>query len=160
MPVAAGHDVQTTMNYYKPLDSGAEAPYNYIYDAPPGKAKTNIGLDERPVLVHDVRHTPLEVDASLDIHGFRYLKHESLEKEFDDEERIRGIYYREVKELLKREVPGAKSVYISLTIPSGELPPVLIQIAENEMRTDQLPLPVKVDFQTIQSCEAMDEALQ
>lgn len=112
MPVAAGHDVQTTMNYYKPLDGGAEAPYLYIYEAPPGVAKTNIGLEERPVVVHDVRHTTLETDASLDVHGFRYVKQESAEKEFMDEERIRDVYYREAEELLKREVPGAKSIYI------------------------------------------------
>lgn len=29
-----------------------------------------------------------------------------------DEERIRDVYYREAEELLKREVPGAKSIYI------------------------------------------------
>ncbi|PCH36564.1 hypothetical protein WOLCODRAFT_28657 [Wolfiporia cocos MD-104 SS10] len=103
----APHDVPTTMNYYAPI--GDEAPYTYAYQAPEGTPRTNIGTDSHPVVVHDVRGR--EEEFSLDKTGFQFVKHVSQEKEFDDEERIKTVYYKEVEELLKNTV-GAKRVYI------------------------------------------------
>jgi hypothetical protein len=40
-------------------------------------------------------------DFSLDDHGFQYVKHESKDKDFLDEERIKAEYYPEVEQLLK-----------------------------------------------------------
>ena len=39
------------------------------------------------------------------------MKYPSVEKEFDDDERIQNVYYPEVEKLLK-EVAGAKRVFI------------------------------------------------
>lgn len=111
-------DVPTTLNYYTPI--GKEAPYQYVLDPPAGTEKNNIGLDPHPVVVHDARGR--ESEFSLDKNGFQFVKHDSQEKEFTDEERIKEVYYKEVEELLKKEA-GAKKVFIfDHTIRSVHLP--------------------------------------
>ena len=109
-PTAGPHDVSTTLNYYTPLgDPSAEA-YRYIYlSPPPGVPEHNLGDDPRPVLIHDARGR--EHEFSLDTHGFQFVRHVSAETEFVDEERIKGVYYKEGEELLK-SVTGAKRVLI------------------------------------------------
>jgi len=101
------HDVPTTLNYYKPI--GDEAPFQYVETPPAGKPNNNIGAESHDVVVHDVRGK--EDTVGLDKTGFTFVKHESVEKDFDDEERIKNVYYKEVEELLKKEV-GAKRVFI------------------------------------------------
>jgi hypothetical protein len=39
---------------------------------------------------------------TLDKNGFQFIKHTSREKKFDDEEKITGVYYAEVEQLLKQ----------------------------------------------------------
>lgn len=108
--VLAPHNVPTTLNYYTPTGPTAdEAPYQYVYEPPTGKPKDNIGREPHPVVVHDVRGR--ESEFTLDNAGFQFVKHTSQEKAFDDEEHIKEVYYKEVEELLKREV-GAKRVLI------------------------------------------------
>jgi len=105
--VQSAHDVPTTLNYYAPI--GDEAPYSYVQEPPEGKPSTNIGTDPHPVVVHDARGR--ESEFTIDTTGFQYVKNVSSEKDFDDEERIQSVYYKEVEELLKKEV-GAKRVFI------------------------------------------------
>ncbi|CCM00962.1 uncharacterized protein FIBRA_03010 [Fibroporia radiculosa] len=105
--VLAPHDVPTTLNYYSPI--GEEAPYQYVIEPPEGVPRDNIGTDTHPVTVHDARGR--EAEFTIDNGGFQFVKHVSAEKDFDDEERIKAEYYKEVEELLKKEV-GAKRVFI------------------------------------------------
>lgn len=100
-------DVPTTLNYYAPI--GEEAPFQYVYDPPAGTDRTNIGADPHSVTVHDARGR--EADFNLDKNGFQFVKRPSEVKEFDDEERIKDVYYKEVEEILKKEA-GAKRVFI------------------------------------------------
>jgi hypothetical protein len=51
------------------------------------------------VIVRDI--TGDEDKYTLDSHGFQFTKHESKEKDFLDEEKIKAEYYPEVKQLLK-----------------------------------------------------------
>lgn len=51
------------------------------------------------VVVHDI--TGYESEYNLDKNGFQFVHHVSEEKTFKDEERIKGIYYAEVEQLLK-----------------------------------------------------------
>ncbi|KAI5120123.1 hypothetical protein M0805_001891 [Coniferiporia weirii] len=105
--VLTPHDVPTSLNYYTPV--GEEKPFQYVYEPPEGTPKHNIGAEPHPAVIHDVRGK--EDTVGLDKTGFQFVKHESVEAEFLDEERIRTVYYKEVEELLKREV-GAKRVFI------------------------------------------------
>ena len=109
-PITVPRDVHTTLNYYFPTDS--EPPYNYVYDPPPNVPRTNIGLEPRSVVIQDVRGTELEHAASLDVHGFQFVRHTSTEVAFVDEARIKDVYYKEIEELLKRDIPSAKRVFI------------------------------------------------
>ncbi|KII90542.1 hypothetical protein PLICRDRAFT_39109 [Plicaturopsis crispa FD-325 SS-3] len=104
--VISPHDVQTTLNYLTPTD---EAPFNYVELPPTGKPRSNIVPDPRPVVVHDVRGR--EDEVGIDKTGFTFLKSVSAEKEFVDDAKIKETYYKEVEDLLKKEV-GAKRVFI------------------------------------------------
>lgn len=60
--------------------------------------------DERPhvaknVIIHDI--TGDEDKYTLDSHGFQYVKHESKEKDFLDDAKIKAEYYPEIEQLLK-----------------------------------------------------------
>jgi len=100
-------DIQTVFNYYSPI--GTEAPYQYVYDPPKDTPSNNIGADPHPAVVHDARGK--EQELNIDNAGFQFVKHVSKEKEFLDDEKIEKEYYKEVEELLKKEV-GAKRVFI------------------------------------------------
>ena len=105
----SAHDVPTTLNYYAPLENNTEAPFNYVYEPPAGTLRSNVGLDTHPVVVHDARGR--ESEFNIDKNGFQFVKYPSVEKEFDNDARIEDVYYKEVEELLKKEV-GAKRVFI------------------------------------------------
>jgi hypothetical protein len=51
------------------------------------------------VFVHGIAGN--EDKYTIDSHGFQFLKHESKEKDFLDEEKIKAEYYPEVEQLLK-----------------------------------------------------------
>lgn len=109
--VLASHDVPTTLTYYTADLETNEAPHIYIQDPPAGKKKDNLGREPHDVVVRDARGKEKEYDLSLDTSGFQFVKHVSQEKDFEDEERIKDAYYKEVEELLKKET-GAKRVFV------------------------------------------------
>ncbi|KFY26651.1 hypothetical protein V493_03958 [Pseudogymnoascus sp. VKM F-4281 (FW-2241)] len=101
----AKHDVSTELNYYQdPGDGTPPVPY-YV-----GQPNTY----ERPttvqnVVIHDIAGD--ENKYTLDSHGFQYTKHESNEKEFLSDDKIKAEYYPEVEQLLK-DVTGATRIFI------------------------------------------------
>ena len=105
--VLSPHDVDTTFNYYTPI--GDEAPFQYVFDPPEGRPQNNLGNDPQTATVHDVRGR--ESEFNLDNAGFQFIKHVSSEKEFLDHDKIVDEYYKEVEELLKKEL-GAKRLFI------------------------------------------------
>ena len=77
-------------------------PGNDVHNA--DNTKSDTVTNERPVapirvVVHDMSCE--EDEYTLDVHGFQLLKHESKEKTFDDEKRIREEYYKECEEIYK-----------------------------------------------------------
>lgn len=105
--VPAARDVQTTLNYYVPLDT--QPPYNYVDDPPAGVPRSNVGEDTRPVVIHDARG---KGDAlGLDVSGFQFVHHPSVVKDFVDEDKIKTVYYPEIEDILKKHT-GAKRVFI------------------------------------------------
>ena len=89
-------DIIAAFNYYKdPGDGSLPAPA-YI-----GKPETYEKPTESIELpVHDIRGE--EEKYTLDSHGFEIVKHESKEKDFVDEEKIKDQYYEEVEDILKK----------------------------------------------------------
>lgn len=92
---AAPHDVNTVLNFHKDNEDGSPPRPTYV-----GKPETyERPVATFPVKIHDV--TGEEKNYSLDSHGFQFVPHVSAEKEFVDEEAIKGAYYKETEQLLK-----------------------------------------------------------
>ena len=87
--------VTTTLNYYNDTDESSPAPIII------GKPETyKQPSNEHSVIVRDIRGA--EEDFTLDLVGFQYVKHESREKEFTDEDRIKSVYYEETEGFLRK----------------------------------------------------------
>ena len=98
--------VEADLNFLLPM---AEKPRQYNYDPPPGTPAQNYRSIAHRVAIRDLR--PDEDAAQLDREGFAVLRHESAEREFTDEERIRDVAYPESASLVAR-APGAARVVI------------------------------------------------
>ena len=96
--------VETELSFHKVLSD--EPPYLYLYDHDPPR---NYGDEVHPARIHDIRGH--EEEFTLDKHGFQIHRRKSAEKDFNDEEKIKSEYYKEVEDLLK-EVTGAHKVII------------------------------------------------
>jgi len=111
MPAAG--DVLTDLIFLKPDEKHLhEKPYRLRYDPGGTIPRTNCETQvQKNVLVHDIRGT--EAKYTLDRNGFQVLKMESrlTPEEFHDRERVKSVYYDELKELLKRTF-GARRVEI------------------------------------------------
>jgi len=105
------HDVQVDLNYIGVIDPNGPL-YTYTEKPSEGTPIRSWHYEPHSVLVHDVRGTELECGASLDVHGFQYLKATFRDHTFVDEEDIRTIFYKEVESLLLKVIPGAKRIYI------------------------------------------------
>lgn len=83
------HHVQTTLHFIKELPDGSHLAPSYV-----GKPESYERPSEAvPVTVHDV--SGRELDYTLDDSGFQFYYHESKEKEFFDDEKIKREYYPE-----------------------------------------------------------------
>ncbi|KAI0172501.1 hypothetical protein GGR52DRAFT_544864 [Hypoxylon sp. FL1284] len=102
---ASPHDVDTVLNFYKDPEDGGP-PHPTYTDRPE--------TYERPVSPHPVHVTDVrgkKADYTLDGSGFQFHRHTAREKDFDDDDHIRAVYYPETEQLLK-DVTGASKVFI------------------------------------------------
>ena len=89
------HNVDTTLNFYKPTEDGS---------APAPAYMENPTTFERPPETHKVTIQDVSGDEKkygLDSHGFQLVQHMSEEKDFLDDDRVKDRYYKEVDQLLK-----------------------------------------------------------
>lgn len=89
------HVVRTTLNYYLDPSQGGEAVY-YPGTAGDKRRKHN----PREVDVMDIRGN--EEDFSLDKQGFQVVDWPSAEKAFDDDHKIKQVYYPDCENLLRK----------------------------------------------------------
>ncbi|GAB1313742.1 hypothetical protein MFIFM68171_03952 [Madurella fahalii] len=102
------HNVHTVMNYYKdPGDGSPPAPFYVVSTDPQQLLKRPV--DPVNVIVTDISGN--ENDYTLDSHGFQIVQHESREKAFLDDDKIKHEYIPETEQLLK-DVTGATRVLI------------------------------------------------
>ncbi|KAL2019170.1 hypothetical protein VTK56DRAFT_10042 [Thermocarpiscus australiensis] len=102
------HNVHTVLHYYRdPEDGSPPAPY-YI-NVPYDQQRNLRPRVEQSVVVTDIAGS--EDQYTLDSHGFQIVRHESKEKEFRDDDKIKNEYYPEVEQLLK-DATGATRVFI------------------------------------------------
>jgi hypothetical protein len=108
----AKQDVATELYYYKDSDDGTPPAPAYVgwvsvelkgvsfWDQTISKPVTYLRPHvAQSVTVHDIAGD--EDKYSLDSHGFQFVKHESKEKDFLEEEKIKAEYYPETEQLLK-----------------------------------------------------------
>ncbi|KAH0829635.1 hypothetical protein AYO21_10051 [Fonsecaea monophora] len=101
----AKRDVAAEVYYYKdPGDGSLPAP-SYV-GKPDSYLRPHVTQN---VVIHDIAGD--EDKYTLDSHGFQYLKHESAEKDFVDDDKIKAEYYPEIEQLLK-DATGASRVLI------------------------------------------------
>ncbi|KAH7138753.1 hypothetical protein B0J11DRAFT_588232 [Dendryphion nanum] len=102
---AAKHHVQTHLTYH--LYDGL--PTADVYPERDPLTDRPVGSAIFPHTITDV--TGNEQDYTLDNAGFQFVHHESKEKDFKDEDKIKREYYPEVMELLK-QVTGGSRVFV------------------------------------------------
>ena len=98
--------VLAELNFYNADSLNGDKPHNYMYEHDPPRNYADV---THVVPIHDIRGQ--EHEFTLDKNGFQLVKSTTAEKEFKDDEKIKGGYYREVEELLKK-VTGAHKVVI------------------------------------------------
>lgn len=109
IPIPRG-DTQTRLTFYSPPADGS-APWNYVEQPPEGSPQRNYGEDQHEVTVHDIRGR--EKDFDINTNGFGVIQGvHSEEKDFNDDDHIKRVYYPEVEKLLLDNVPGAKRIFI------------------------------------------------
>jgi hypothetical protein len=94
--VLKGRDVAAIFNYFKDAADGSP-PAHYYVNRPASYVREQESVRK---VVHDIRGT--EDQYTLDSTGFQIYKHESVEKDFADDEHIKSVYYPEVEDLLKK----------------------------------------------------------
>lgn len=108
-------DVVSATLFYTTLPSDGSKPF-YIVGADPakGQTQTNVTSVPKEFLVENVRGKEDQYD--LDTTGFKFIKHTSSLKNFDDEEAIKNVYYPESIEVLKKHTGAVKVVIFDHTI--------------------------------------------
>ena len=113
MPAFAmtANPVSTTADLFYALEpEGDVRVYQYVdIDPPNGERVRSFELEAKSVVIENVRGK--EDSVSLDTTGFKFYKHISELKSFDDDEEIRRVYFPESIELIKR-LTGASRVEI------------------------------------------------
>lgn len=104
-------DTTAELNFYASPANG-ERPYYYIETPPAGKPKSNFGTEVVDVKIHDLRGN--EEALSLDKEAFAFHKIPSALSyaDYDDDEKIKAVYYPEIESIIKSQVSGAKEVVI------------------------------------------------
>ncbi|HUA52001.1 MAG TPA: CmcJ/NvfI family oxidoreductase [Candidatus Sulfotelmatobacter sp.] len=98
--------IEATLNYLAP---GADKPFAYAYDPPPGLPAHTERYEPHRVTVRNGR--PLIRRFSLDREGFELRRHDTEVADFHDEGEVLQLYYPEMDELL-RAATGAEKIVI------------------------------------------------
>ncbi|KAM7184786.1 hypothetical protein V8F33_012785 [Rhypophila sp. PSN 637] len=108
------HDITTVLNYFKDSTHGLHG--NYRDPGAPPRACSR-SVEQHEITVHDVRGS--ESGYTLYVQGFQFLSHESKEKEFTDDNRIKRIYYPETEMLLKQVTRASQVIIFNHTVRRG-----------------------------------------
>ncbi|KAJ9643423.1 hypothetical protein H2199_004102 [Coniosporium tulheliwenetii] len=102
--------VTSKLQFYSAPKDGS-APYQYVEAAPEGEAQRNFGEESHEVTIDDIRGK--EHTFTLNDNAFETLSGiQSNEHAFQDDARIKEVYYPEVEKLILDNVPGAHRVLL------------------------------------------------
>ncbi|KAI1110670.1 hypothetical protein F5Y14DRAFT_343249 [Nemania sp. NC0429] len=103
-------EVEAVLNFFQDNEDGSPPEPTYV-----GRPETY----ERPVQSHRVKITNIagrEAEFTLDKQGFQIYPHVAQEKDFNDDEHIKAVYYPETEQLLKDATGASKIVIFDHTI--------------------------------------------
>ncbi len=103
--VAAEPSVVAGMGYLIP---GAERPYTYMYDPPPGVDKQNCDFVMAPMAIADAR--AFAAKPALEAEGFELWQAPSRVRDFRDDDEVARVYYPEAAELACTATGGSRAV--------------------------------------------------
>jgi hypothetical protein len=109
--IRADLSVVAAVNY---IEKSRDRPYNYTFEPPSGGDRTNAVYAPRHVEIVDLR--PFASDLSLDREGFALVDHASAVVDFDDEDEVRRVYYREAERLIAAATGADRVVVFDHTI--------------------------------------------
>jgi hypothetical protein len=98
--------IEAELNYLGPVEG---RPYTYTYPPPDGQPRSNISAEPHRMAITDLR--PFAHRVSLDREGYAVTRGASALRDFDDEAKIRGIYYPESARILQAAT-GAARVHV------------------------------------------------
>ena len=98
--------IAASMNYH--LDTGAR-PWTFTGGPGSTERRSTGKQDPHTVTIRDGR--PVAGDFELDVHGFKFVRHDTKMADFYDEAQIRTVYYPEMEEVVKK-YSGAKRVLV------------------------------------------------
>jgi len=102
--------VLAKLNFYEPPKDGSN-PWNWVEQQPEGQPQRNFGVEVHEVQINDIRGR--EQDFNLEKDAFQIASGvSSEEKDFEDDEHIKNVYYPEVEKLLLENVPGSHKITI------------------------------------------------
>lgn len=109
LPIPRG-PVTASLSFYRAPEDGSK-PHNYVEKQPEGVPQRNFGEAWHDVTIDDLRGQ--EQKFSLDKNAFDTIQNvPSEEYDFQDDEKIRSVYYPEVEKLLLDTVSGANRVIL------------------------------------------------
>jgi hypothetical protein len=102
----APQTIEPVVNYL--VNDGTEV---FTYTGGPGSLDVRTGgaRDPQKVVMHNGRPHVGELD--LEVHGFRFVQHDTKMQNFLDEAEVKRVYYPEMEALIKAE-SGAKRVVV------------------------------------------------
>ncbi|KAI0149944.1 hypothetical protein F4776DRAFT_603916 [Hypoxylon sp. NC0597] len=100
------------LRFLKPLEKYQnEKPYWLFVGKPDGVDMTNVTLEAvSGIPIHDVRGE--EQNYELDKHGFQFISHGLNFEAFHDDQRIEREYLPQVEEMILKNIPYAKKVFV------------------------------------------------
>ncbi|KAK4569389.1 hypothetical protein LTR86_003152 [Recurvomyces mirabilis] len=110
-PIPRG-ETKSKLTFYAPPADGSK-PWNYVEAPPAGSPQRNFGEDEHEVTIQDIRGR--EKDFDINTNGFGVLQKVSSDMQYEqwnDDARVKDVYYKEVEDLMLKNVPGANRVFI------------------------------------------------
>ena len=112
--VATPDLVEADVNY---LRHDGRRPASYAYPPPPGVPQRTGIPDVRRVQIANARQ--LDKPPTLDVYGFELRSHRTEVGDFDSEEQIRTVYYREAEQILRTATGAEKIVIFDHTLRSS-----------------------------------------
>jgi hypothetical protein len=103
--------MEAVLRFVRP---GTGKPRAYACDPPPGEPEISAPFETRKVPIRDLR--PLAAGLSVDREGFQLIVEPTAVRDFDDEAEVRGVYYREIEQLVVRATGAARVIVFDHTI--------------------------------------------